>query len=76
MANRNTLHINKLKDFTSWLIDNGWEIQPNKGIHDQLRAIHPSRKLPLIIYKKDGAKEHLTVQSTDEKILRKFMFKR
>ena len=38
MANRNTLHSNKLDAFRKWLIKTGWTIEEPKGIWEVLRA--------------------------------------
>lgn len=37
MANRNTLHISRIPDFTAWLQDMGWTIEPTKGLFEVLR---------------------------------------
>jgi predicted RNA binding protein YcfA (HicA-like mRNA interferase family) len=76
MADRHLLHISKLKEFEKWLLENGWEIVPLKGFYERLRAVKPSRKTPLIVYKKDEATEHLTVKDTDIKIIRSFIKER
>lgn len=31
MADRRTLHINKLEDFKKWLVSDGWSIEKAKG---------------------------------------------
>lgn len=72
MANRNTLHINHLEEFTEWLKKDGWELQDTKGEYEVLRARKPGKKHPLIVYKKAGAKEHLTVRGTDWTVVRAF----
>lgn len=38
MANRNTLHISRIPDFTAWLQETGWTIEPTKGLFEVLRA--------------------------------------
>lgn len=46
------LHVDKLQDFSEYLVDHGWEILPNKSQWEVLRAKHGSIKMPLIVYKK------------------------
>lgn len=65
MANRHKLHINKLEDFTNWLVNDGWEIEEPKGMYEILRARKTDRRNPLIVYKKDNAKEHLNFMDKD-----------
>lgn len=45
MANRHTLHKNKLKAFKDWLISDGWEIEDTKGFYEILRAKKGKRVL-------------------------------
>lgn len=71
MANRNTLHINKLEDFKNYLSCIGFEIQPTKGFYEVLRAKKDKRTV--IVYEKSEAKEHLTVQDKDTDLLREFI---
>lgn len=73
MANRNTLALSKIDDFKSWLLANGWEIVECKGLYEILRARHPNRSKPLIVYKRDSATVHATVQDSDFKIIRQFL---
>lgn len=62
MANRNTLHSNKLDAFRKWLIKTGWTIEEPKGIWEVLRAKKAGRQNPLIVYQKMN-KEHLSVST-------------
>ena len=71
MAERCLLHQNKLELLKWWLSSKGYEIQPIKGIYEVLRA--KKDKETIIIYKKDSAKEHLTVQQKDHKLIRQFI---
>lgn len=73
MADRRTLHINKLEDFKKWLVNDGWRIEEPKGIYEVLRARKPGRKHLLLIYKKDSAKEHLSYLDRDEGVIRAFL---
>ena len=67
MADRRTLHINKLEDFISWLIEDGWEIEEVRGDYEVLRARKSGRKHPLIVYTKLESKEkpHLSLMDRD-----------
>ena len=49
----------------------GYEIQATKGIYEVLRA--NKGKDTVIIFKKAGAKEHLSVQNKDYKLIRQFI---
>lgn len=73
MANRNTLHINHVEKFKEWLKQDGWEIWDPKGPYEVLRAKKPGKKHPLIVYKKDGAKEHLSVSGTNMGVVAAFL---
>lgn len=71
MAERCLLHKNKLELLKWWLSSRGYEIQNTKGIYEVLRA--KKRKETIIIFEKDRAKEHLTVQQKDHKLIRQFI---
>ena len=71
MAERCLLHRNKCDPLKKWLTSKGYELQPTKGIYEQLRATNG--KETVIIYMKCQAKEHLTVQQKDEKLIRQFI---
>lgn len=71
MAERCLLHQNKLELLKWWLSSKGYEIQATKGIYEVLRA--KKDKETIIIYKKDRAKEHLTVQEKDYRLIRQFI---
>lgn len=73
MANRHTLHINKLEDFKEWLVKDGWEIEEPKGNYEVLRARKAGRKNPLIVYTKADAKEHLSLMDRDGGVVRAFL---
>ncbi len=72
MAIRNLLHKSKLNDFKRWLINDGWEIEPTKGLYEVLRA-REGNKRPLIIHARDNNKEHVTVQDRDAHIVRAYL---
>lgn len=72
MANRNTLHSNKLDAFRKWLIKTGWTIEEPKGIWEVLRAKKAGRQNPLIVYQKMN-KEHLSVLDRDIDVIKRFL---
>lgn len=71
MAERCLLHQNKLDLLKWWLSSKGYEIQPTKGMYEALRA--KNGKDTVIIFKKAGAKEHLSVQEKDYRLIRQFI---
>ena len=71
MAERCLLHKNKLDLLKWWLSSKGYEIQTTKDVYEVLRA--KKDKNTIIIYKKDNAKEHLTVQQKDHRLIREFI---
>lgn len=71
MVERCLLHKNKLDLFKWWLSSRGYEIQPPKGIYEVLRA--KKDKNTVVIFKKDNAKEHLSVQQKDCWLIRQFI---
>lgn len=73
MADRHRLHINKLDNFREWLIKDGWELEEPKGLYEVLRARKSGRQNPLIVYKKNSAKEHLSVLDRDSGVLSAFL---
>lgn len=78
MANRNTVSIHKIEEFTEWLKQKGWTIESNKGDYDVLRARKEGRKNPLIIYKRlntnnGGELIHYTLQDRDVNIYWNFL---
>lgn len=73
MANRHTLHINKLEDFKKWLIKDGWEMETPKGLYEVLRAKKYRRNNPLIVYRKADTKEHLSIMDRDSGVIGAFL---
>lgn len=71
MANRNTLHVNKLNDFRDWLEADGWDIYPCKGYFEVLRAVKGARVL--IVYKRLGDIEHYTVTDKYVGVVKAFL---
>ena len=76
MANRSLLRKSKIEDFKSWLQEDGWQIEPTKGIYEIVRATKGTRK-PLIVYTRDNkGKEHITVQDRDVPVVRAYIMDR
>lgn len=74
MADRSTLHISKLDEFREWLIQDGWQMLPlSNNIYELLRAKKQGKRFPLIVYKKDNAKEHLSLADRDMPIVEAFL---
>lgn len=71
MAERCLLHKNKLDLLKWWLTSKGYEIQDTKGYYEVLRA--NKDKDTIIIFKKDNAKEHLSVQQKYHRLIRQFI---
>lgn len=73
MANRALLHMNKLKDFESWLEEKqGYMILPtSKNPYEILRA--KKDKDTVIIYQKGDSKEHLSIMDKDYPLIHKFI---
>lgn len=81
MANRHTLHVDRLGDFERWLSDNGWEIEEPKGDYEVLRARKPDRKRPLILWRRlsnngGGELTHLTYDDRDGAVIFAFLLDR
>lgn len=72
MAIRALLHMNKLKDFESWLEKQGYIILPaSKNPYEVLRA--KKDKDTVIIYQKGDSKEHLSIMDKDYPLIHKFI---
>ena len=61
MANRCTLHKNKLADFKEYLDNNGTAYRPGKGIWQVLQVLTPNAGWQCI-YERMDMPEHYTVQ--------------
>ena len=73
MANRHTLHINKLDSFKKWLVKDGWELLPLSNNHyEVLRAQKAGKQYPLIIYSGKSS-EHLSLADRDMSVVRAFL---
>lgn len=72
MANRQTLHFNHLEKFEQWLIEKGYSILPiSQNPYEVLRA--KKDKNTIVIYRKSGAKEHLSVMDKDYRLVQEFL---
>ncbi|MBR5316013.1 MAG: hypothetical protein IKU44_04400 [Firmicutes bacterium] len=72
MANRNTLHMNKLPAFKEFLVSEGYEILPTVDIYEVLRARGKDKKT-VVVYKRNSAREHVSIMDKDMWLLRRFL---
>lgn len=73
MANRHTLHINKLDSFKKWLVKDGWELLPlSNNYYEVLRAQKAGKQYPLIIYSGKSS-EHLSLADRDMSVVGAFL---
>ena len=73
---RNLLHIKKIQAFKAWMRGQGYDLAPKKGIHEVARFTNPSVKGDLrtvILFMKDGASEHVTVQGAAVGLVQDFI---
>lgn len=78
MANRSTLHVDRLEAFKQWLVDDGWDLEDPKGDYEVLRARKPGRNRPLILWRRlsnsgGGDLTHLTYDDRDGWVIRAFL---
>lgn len=71
---RNLLHKSKLNAFADWLVENGYTVVEPKGDYEVLRAV--KENAPVIIYTRQKAKEHYTVQGKDYSLVKQFIMER
>ena len=71
MAERCLLHKNKIEPLKVWLTSSGYELQPTKGIYEVLRAT--KGKETVVVFRKSLAKEHMTVQQKDKRLIQQFI---
>lgn len=72
MATRNILHINKLSEFEDFIERKGYMIlATSKNPYEVLRAKKDSDTV--IVYQKNGAKEHLSTMDKDYHLVREFI---
>jgi hypothetical protein len=72
MATRNLLARTHLSAFRRWLAERGWVEKPTKGQYEVARWTHPEQP-PLILYARETATVHVTVQEKDWRIIRAFI---
>lgn len=78
MAIRNVLHMSQLKAFEEFLESKGYLIIPTVGAYEVLRAQKtkkdrkPKESL-VIVYRKGGAKEHLSIMDKDFYLVNEFL---
>lgn len=72
MARRNLMHRNHLVPFLDWARGQGWTRAALRGSYEVLRLTRPG-DLPVIVYERDGAPEHLTLQKNGERVFREFL---
>lgn len=72
MANRHTLHVNKIDDFKEWLIKDGWSIQSNKGYYEALRAVKNRRTL-IVYFRSSNRLQHYSVSDKDAGVVRAYL---
>lgn len=72
MAVRNLLHINKVDSFARWMEERGWLSVPTKGVYEVLRLVKAGEK-PIILYKKGGANQHVSIENRLFPIVRAFI---
>lgn len=71
MANRNSLHRNKLEDFKLWLIGEGYKPIENNAQYEVLRWKVKGQPMPIIF---DGkSTEHLSCNQASIDFVRKFI---
>lgn len=74
MADRGTLHRDKLEDFAYWAQNNGYTRENTRGICEvlRLRKICETRAIPLIFFvRREGA--HVTVPKIAVPMVRRFI---
>jgi hypothetical protein len=72
MATRNLLARTHLPAFRVWLAERGWVEQPTKGAYEVGRWTH-AKHPPLILYARETATVHVTVQEKDWRLVRQFI---
>jgi len=63
MADRCTLHRNRIEAFATWAEREGWRRVPTKGAYEMLRLVHADFTHPFIAYDR-GSPEHVSVPLT------------
>lgn len=70
---RSTLHQSKVEQFALFCQENGWQRRDVKGLYEVLRMVHPEKRHPLLVFKRDAAKEHLTTYGHSAVMLALYM---
>lgn len=70
MAERGTLHKNKLADFKQWLEDEGWQHEPCKGDYEVIRARKDKR---IVLIFDNHRSTHLSYANTANDVVRGFI---
>ena len=73
MRRRDLLAIHKVEEFAEWAEGEGYVREKTKGIYEVLRLRRNPVCVPLIFYKKDGAKEHVTVYGGGTVLVRRYL---
>lgn len=78
LAIRNVLHMSQLKAFEEFLESKGYLIIPTVGAYEVLRAQKTKKdrkpkESPVIVYRKGGAKEHLSIMDKDFYLVNEFL---
>lgn len=71
MANRNMLHFSHLERFEKWMADKGFAKQAPIEPYEAYRARKGTNTV--VIYRRNDAKEHFTIQRKDETLVRRFL---
>lgn len=72
MATRNLFARSHLPPFRAWMAERGWVEQPTKGRYEVARWTHPEHP-PLILWARETATVHVTVQEKDWRVIRAFI---
>ena len=73
MRRRDLLAIHKVEEFAEWAEGEGYVREKTKGIYEVLRLRDPQRCDLLVFYKKDSAKEHVTVYGGGTVLVRRWI---
>lgn len=71
MPNRNTLHLKHLDAFASYLTTRGFYPRPLTNSYERLRM--RNGKHTVVLYQRNVAEQHLTVQDKDMPLVRAFL---
>ena len=74
MANRHLLAASRVDEFKAWLTEKEWMVLAPTNYFEAVRARRGKRTI--VIYKRLGDHQHLTVKDCDERIVRLFLKER